>query len=270
VVTNLNCDSEALKTYFDHVFVENIESKKNRNIKLNSIRYCSSEKGAYIDCDTEICGDLSPIFTCLDRFDLVLKLNPRPTNKDYEIAEGLPGNLFPYWNGGLAFFRNEAPAKKFFSEWLKIFHEFGKRSDQPAMAKAVFENPDIRCLSVNAVWNTFPDDRSLLTTKGYNTPSRIWHYRDVKDFPDMAGKIFLHHEAVSKAVSLDSEGVEAEILSVENRYRFMCSFVYRTPWLRGGFLRGLYLAQRFGFMREVNLNRPRHRTDGQFENLKNG
>jgi hypothetical protein len=266
VITNIKLnETNLLADYFDFVHEESLDSEHNRDVKIRAIDYATFEKGAYLDCDTEVQGDLGPLFRCLDRFEIILKLNARPTNKNYRIDEGLSGNEFPFWNGGMVFFKNGPSASRFFREWLRIFYEIGKRSDQPALARTVYENPDIRYLSVNCMWNTFPDDVSLLKTKGYTTPSRIWHYRDPRDFPDVAARIFQHHSVVSAAVYQDTDKIRAEIQAIEKKYRFLCSWFYRCDVTRKCLFLALRVFWRFGFLRDYHFGRTRYREGGQFE-----
>lgn len=269
LVTNLPmARADALSSYFDHIHVERMEHARNRDAKTRAVEFASFDKGAYLDCDTEVQGDLGPLFRCLDRFEIILKLNARPTNKDYVIDEGITGNEYPFWNGGMVFFKGGASAERFFSAWRRLFYASGKRSDQPALARAVYENPDIRYLSVNCMWNTFPEDIPLLNTKGYLTHSRIWHYRDVRDFPDVAARVFRHHQNVSAAIRQESEEMREEISAIEKKYRVLCSWHYQCKLTRGCFFAVLRFCWLFGFLRDYHFGRIRYREGGQFKNLQ--
>jgi hypothetical protein len=268
VVTNLKIkDKDNLSEYFDNIYEESLNNELNRHIKTNIIDYASFAKGVYLDCDTEVCGDLSPIMACLERFDLILKLNPRPTKKNYYISQEIHGSKFPIWNAGVVFFRNNDPAKKIFADWKKYFLEMGKRSDQPALARSIYENPEIRILSVNHIWNTFPSDLVLIE-KGHKKQSMIWHYRNPKEFPDVAQKIYQHHPRVSAAIISENEVARQAVNKVGLKYRILSSPYYQNRFVRPVYLKWLKVKSKIGLMPEADLSRAKCRTGSQFEKVK--
>jgi hypothetical protein len=260
VVTDLQLgETRCLNKYFDSVRMLDMAHEQNRDIKTRSIEYAECERGAYIDCDTEVCGDLGPMFACLDRFDIILKLNPRPTNKDYNVGTGVPGYLFPFYNGGLVFFRNNDRARRFFTAWRKLYYDFGKKSDQPALAKAVYENPDVRYLTVGAVWNTFPEDVPLLRHKGFAVTPRIWHYIDPVDFPDVARRVYSHSQDILSSVCGMNAEQDAEVEQVGRKYRVLTAWYYRNRIGRFIFTEGLKLLHVCGVACSLQLKRRRYR-----------
>lgn len=142
---------DALFPYFDHVYVDEMEHRANRDVKTRAFEYAEFEKGAFLDCDTEIRGDIAPMFRCLDRYDIILKMDAQPTRKHYQVEEGISGHEFPFWNSGVIFFRKNPQTRKLFSDWQAFYHEFGKQSDQPALACALYKNPDTKALSINCL-----------------------------------------------------------------------------------------------------------------------
>ncbi len=270
VVTDLRIgDKRWLDAYFDCVHVVDMRHEQNRDIKTRCIEFADFERGAYIDCDTEICGDLGPMFECLKRFDVILKLNPRPTNKDYYVGEGVPGYLFPFYNGGLVFFRNNERVSRFFAAWRRLFYEYGKKSDQPALARAVFENPDVRYLTVGSVWNTFPDDVPLLRHKGFSVPYRVWHYIDPADFPDVAHRVFAHSAKIAPVVCGVTADQDAEIKMVIRKYRVLTAWYYRFLFPRMFFSSGLKLCHAIGLLESLQLSRRRYREGNAFGKVPN-
>ncbi|WP_291322921.1 putative nucleotide-diphospho-sugar transferase [Desulfonatronospira sp.] len=267
VVTNLKIShKERLNTYFDHIHEENLENKFNRHIKTSIIEYAPFIKGAYLDCDTEVRGDLSPILSCLERFDVVLKLNPHPSVKDYRISQDIHGSEFPMWNGGVVFFRNNKSAQRLLADWKKYFLEMGKKSDQPALARAIFENPDIRVLSVNYVWNTFPTDLAL-KKRGQSSKCRIWHYRNPQDFPEVAKNIYEHHSHISSAIQRH-HGLDQEIERIERRYSMLASPYYQSELLRPFYLKFLKILSKLRLTEMPSLSRAKHTTGQKFKRLE--
>jgi len=267
VVTNLKIShKQRLKTYFDHIHEEDLENKFNRHIKTKIIEYAPFIKGAYLDCDTEVRGDLTPILSCLERFDVALKMNPCPSVKDYRISQEIHGSEFPMWNGGVVFFRNNSAAKKLLSDWKKYFLELGKKSDQPALARAIFENSDIRVLSVNYIWNTFPTDLAQ-AKKGQDDKCRIWHYRNPQDFPKIAKNIYELHSQVSSAIQQNSD-LDQEIERIGRRYSMLASIYYQSNFLRPIYIRFLKILSRLRLIEMPDLSRIKHTTGSKFKKLR--
>ena len=269
IVTNLKISNKAiLNKYFDNVFEEDLKNEFNRYVKTNIIEYALFSKGAYLDCDTEVLDNLDPILTCLERYDVILKINPRPPSKDYHIAAGIHGTDFPMWNGGVIFFRNNVSAKKLFSDWKKYFLEMGKRSDQPALARAIYENPGIKLLSVNYIWNTFPTDLVLIKKGRQKNQSRIWHYRNPQDFPEVAKKIYQHHPVISASIKMEDDIVKEEIKKTEQKYCILSSAYYQSRWLRPFYLKYLEMLYKIGIKKKPVLTRSRHRTGAKFKKME--
>jgi hypothetical protein len=266
LVTNLKLNApESLTRYFDYVHFEKKEHRENRDAKTRAIEYATFDKGAFIDCDTVIQGDLAPMFHCLDRYDIIVKMDAQPTRKHYQVDENLTGHEFPYWNSGVIFFRRNPQTQKLFSDWRTLFHELGKQSDQPALARAIYENPNVKTLSVNCLWNTFPRDLELLKHKGHVSRSRIWHYRDPRDYPVVARPIMKIHRAITATGALVDTGLEQEVATITNRYRILCSWCYQKNLSRRVLMIALQCAWRFGLLRHLSLNRVRYREGEKFE-----
>lgn len=264
VVTNLKVGTmELLRPFFDHVFEVGMRDDQNRLVKTSVADYAPFEKCVFMDCDTQVCGSLDPMFLCLDRYDVLLKMSARPTPKDYTVPPGVPGHLFPSWNSGVIFFRNGPPARKLFADWHTNFVAMEKSSDQPALACALAQNSGLRVLPLTAVWNTFPSDTGFL--RGFK--SRIWHYRYPDSYPKLAAAIFALHSNVSGALTVRDACEADEIRDVGSKYHLMSSALYRYSVCRNLVLRPLqflHLAPR------VVLRRSKRRLGGSFERATDG
>jgi hypothetical protein len=223
-------DIKPISQNFCSIYELEMADELNRVVKTSANNYATVEKTLLLDCDTEVNGDLTPMFRCLDGFDVLVKLNPRPTLKEFSIAPGLPGTLFPMWNTGAIFFKAGAQSERLFSEWHRIFTEMQATSDQPAFARAVYENPDLKLLSLNCLWNTFPDEVALLTGKRVTLNSKIWHYRDPSHFAPAARAIFALHNKIGQEF-LRYNPESAAVDDVQSRYSLMTAW-HRIPLLR--------------------------------------
>ena len=268
VVSNLTIDKDHdIRSCFDCVVELDLAHEDNRAIKTRALHYASYDKAAYLDCDTEICGDLSPMFICLDRFDIILKQQHGSSSKQYDVAPGVPGHLFPYWNGGVVFFRKNERGTRFFDEWNRLFNEMGGRSDQPSLVRTVYENPDVRVLSVGSVWNTFKSDLPQLEKQGVKINSRIWHYRDANAYPNVARKILNIHREIFGAIRFHTEESRVDAENVAFRYRVLASRWYGNPLTRPLFLRILRLCERLSWLPRFDQIRVKRKKGEKFQRL---
>jgi hypothetical protein len=228
LITNVRFDEDEMgeRFVFDTVRWVDCASDENRLIKTNIVRYTDLEYGVYIDCDTEIRGDLEPVFQCLDRWDIAMKLGAKPTTKQYEVAPGLSSALFSEWNGGVVFFRNNERSARLFADWTEIFQREGKNRDQPALARAVHQSDwGGQLLSLNPIWNTARSDVRLL--QNGKQDSRVWHYRKAKDYPAVAPAILRMHAVFHREILRRNGSLRPEIEELERRYQFLGSRIYR-------------------------------------------
>lgn len=111
--------------------------------KLFALR-CPFERAIFVDTDTLVLGDLSPVFRLLDRFDLALH---QDVNRgwDYQLP-GVP-EAFTEFNTGVIAFRRTAAVEAFFGRWRenheRLHRERGFVNDQPAFRQTLYES-DLR------------------------------------------------------------------------------------------------------------------------------
>ncbi|MBM9513005.1 putative nucleotide-diphospho-sugar transferase [Desulfogranum marinum] len=268
VVTNLPIkDGSSLYNFFDTIVCVDLENNKNRDIKTSVIDFVSKSNCAFIDCDVEILGDLLPVVKCLERYDIAAKLTSLPTRKDYEIDNHVHGSVFPQWNSGVIFFRKNNRIEHFFRDWKKFYDALGKRSDQPGFAKAIYENPDLRMLSLGCIWNTFEIDLQLLKKQKMLNECRIWHYRDPRHFPEVAIRIFGYFEEVKGAIDYKDKKVEDEIFTIYEKYKILTSFYYRNKILRSVYTFLRHLLEAMGVSFKGKLKRVRYKEGAKFKYL---
>lgn len=267
LITNVSFVNDRIEDgyRFDKVTLLGMESQENRYVKTSIVDYTDLEYGVYVDCDTEVRGCLDPVFDCLDKFDLAIKHCPKPTRKEYEVAPGLSSRLFPEWNGGVIFFRNNARTKQLFRDWCEVFRREGKNRDQPALARAIYHSEwGGRLLSLNSIWNTFRADVRLFEN-GIDD-SRIWHYRKPEEWPAVAPSICAAHAIFRPVVENANPGMAGEIEELGRRYLFLSSSFYRIlcrhPRLRRGGLRAAAALMSINLLPRFNLERS-HRVGGE-------
>jgi hypothetical protein len=151
-LTNIPLSHEPIVQWVDRLIHRDEPSDRNRLVKTSVLDFAECERVLYLDADVEVTGDLSPAWTLLERFDVLLQGHPVPVHKPFELSPGVPGALFPHFSGGLFFLRNDRPAREFLANWQMRLQQSGLDHDQPALARTVFDLPATRLLVLNSIW----------------------------------------------------------------------------------------------------------------------
>jgi hypothetical protein len=175
LVTNIPIDPGSVADRFDRVVVRDEPADRNRLMKTSVLDVVEAPMMIYLDADAEVVGELGPAFTMLERFDVVLRQHPVPVNKPFELAPGIPGQLFPHMSGGMFLLRDGEHARRFLAQWQRRMIESGLSRDQPALARAVYDLPELPILMLNAVWLADEFEHETLFTEKHEQP-RIRHY----------------------------------------------------------------------------------------------
>jgi hypothetical protein len=149
-------------------------TKQNRHEKTSIYKHSAFDLTLYLDCDTMVLADLSPIPNYLHYFDLLLSPSYRPAKKERRILDGkLRYPEDGYFNTGVFAFRRGKVVEEFFSLWNERYHALGYVQDQPALMEA-YSLGSVRMFPLLGKWNT--GDR-------WNDSSHarqeiiIWHYK---------------------------------------------------------------------------------------------
>lgn len=174
-------------------FVDKVEG-------LLSIPY---ERTVYLDTDIHVCGDLSELFSLLERYDFAYVHAPqrytRTRNKDGSVAAerwqppGVP-SCFTQPNSGVMAFRNSRAVQKVFREWLRIYRKQRKSfprpgQDQAALQQALYESR-VQSYVLPTEFNLRTNRPATLSTR-----VRVLHGRP-DDFVSLEREVNLHPESM--------------------------------------------------------------------------
>ena len=265
LVTNIPVDPASVAGSFDRVFVREEPTDRNRLAKTSALEFVAAERMIYIDADAEVVGDLEPAFTMLERFDVILRMHPVPVNKPFELAPGIPGQLFPHMSGGMFLLRNDEPARQFLSQWQRRMVESGLSRDQPALARAVYDLPDLRVLMLNVVWLADEFEFEALFTDKHEPP-RIRHY--ARPHTDLAVARRLRDTLETLLPSLDDAmrtdaALAEDVQRIQEKYRRLMHPLFASRLTRRAYLSA---AHRWGIWRhgiEVNITDRRATARGR-------
>ncbi len=183
IVTNVPIENIKYKNIDLFTYVEyiNAPAGENRKWKLSMNLVTPFLKTIFLDCDTEVCEKIEPLFEVLEYNPIALKCNNYPTARPVEIFG--KDNIYyglSHWNSGvIAFNKAESKIEVFFQTWRDNYHRLNEKGDQFSLMKTVYESQDINPLPLSVVWNArdpITDEELLL--KNFPGKMRIYHYRE--------------------------------------------------------------------------------------------
>lgn len=118
--------------------------------KVYWMKHSPFDDTLFLDHDTYMCGDVSPVFDLLSRFDLCAA--PDVGRQDTS-ADSVPKPMTQFNTGVLAYRKNER-TDAFFDLWWKLLDELNDPwGDQPMFLTALYRSPDIHMGTMLREWN---------------------------------------------------------------------------------------------------------------------
>ena len=108
--------------------VGEIESPHYRS-KVDYSVHTPFDRTLYLDTDTRVLEDITPVFDLLDRFDLALAHASNRVTRLQTWRTTLPRS-FPQFNAGVFLYKKTPAVMSLLDEWVSSFHAAGFRSDQ--------------------------------------------------------------------------------------------------------------------------------------------
>lgn len=241
LITNAPPAWTLLLEEFDHVEHRNEPTERNRFAKIRVYAATDSDRVLYLDADAEVRGDLTPLFGFLERHDLLLRAFDLPSKFRHLLREDLDGQLYPqFWGGMFCFRRNEA-TRKFFAAWEDRYITSGLARDQPALARAIFDVPEVRLSPMNATWGIFSAN---LPSYPANRPApRIYHYADVSDDQEVLRRCRGILQELLLRLPESAQHAQG-LAQTQRRFTRISSLAYRSPLLRTAALRWWWRSDR--------------------------
>lgn len=213
---------------FDDVIVQ--PQAENSGFAKFQIYEHAEENNLFLDCDTEIWGQLDVLGAI--PFDMAVRVLNRPTKKSYELAAGLMATESGVCelNSGVFFFRKSDACASFFRRWGAYYEDMGLRPDQPSMLRAFVDEPQLRLLPLAPNWNARPlqkEGTDLPLIQAAPGAVRVMHYRNPAWWPDAGVRLSeVFFDAEWQFTTSDAAMQETRA-SFEARFR-----LYRHPLFR--------------------------------------
>lgn len=175
VSVTLFTDQSIDSAYIDNV-VQISPGKYPFYDRIDYFRRTPYEKTIYIDTDTYIVGDITPIFEMLGRFDIAAAHNvDRDSAADHMSGETIDlavPESFPEYQCGLIGYQNNEVVQHLFNDWQSRYKPYRDKDaiDQPHFREALYNNP----VSIG----TLPPEYNVLVNLGailYND-AKLIHY----------------------------------------------------------------------------------------------
>jgi hypothetical protein len=148
---------------------------RNRNAKTSVYQLSPFDLTLFLDCDTMVLGDLSPISGYLEYFDVLLSAVYNPDrNPKRKILDGKYHYTSDgHFNSGVFGFRRGEEVETFFNLWNERFHALGYRLDQPALVEAYCLSK-VRMFPLSFKWNCGDKWADLTAARDLLV---VWHYK---------------------------------------------------------------------------------------------
>lgn len=184
IVTNIPVSdvlAETGKPLFDYISFSNDALDKNRKYKLSLDKISPFEETIFLDADTEIRRDLSPMFEILRHHPIAARPRVNATKWCFPLwgRESTDFGLCEYNSGVIGFVRSHPLVNHFFESWASNYSFMGDFHDQGSFMRSVYNEDYIPILPLSGEWNATDRngaDRKLLSA----SPERVFvfHYRE--------------------------------------------------------------------------------------------
>ncbi|MFB6294866.1 MAG: hypothetical protein ABEI97_03835 [Candidatus Nanohaloarchaea archaeon] len=151
---------------------------------IDCLRRTPYDRTLFLDTDTYVAADISPVFDLLERYDICLAHAPNwKAMADYGSLWGEAPETFPLFNTGVVLYRDTPEVIDLFARWEDLYEEnFADTTDQISFRAALWE-------SDASVGTLQPNFNCFYKFPGWvNGRVRVLHGRDddVMDWQELA------------------------------------------------------------------------------------
>lgn len=131
--------TEEVMSFFDLVIINEEINNYIYLSKIIGLQNSPFEKTVFLDSDTFVCADISPLFEILEMADIATtqEKSYHTTNKINNIRFK---NIIPEFNSGVIVLKKNSLTEKLLLDWFNICKENNISNDMPGLREAIFEN----------------------------------------------------------------------------------------------------------------------------------
>lgn len=130
---------EEVRSFFDVVITNKEIDKYIYLSKIIGIQNSPFERTIFLDSDTFVCADISPLFEILEMVDIATT-----QEKSYHTTNKLSNikfkSIIPEFNSGVIVIKKNEVTSKLLSDWLNICEDSKILNDMPGLREAIFKN----------------------------------------------------------------------------------------------------------------------------------
>lgn len=147
---------------FDHVVKvpkSRVSDRMVLSARMLALMHTPFSRTLYLDGDTQICGDITDMFSVLDYYDIGMVYT---THRIWRNDPNIYGVEIPDWlpefNGGMMLYRKSGTVFRMFSDWRHLHLEMGKWNDQMALRTTLWryiQNYDLKVYALPCEYNVW-------------------------------------------------------------------------------------------------------------------
>jgi len=150
--------------------------------KVDYIYETPYQRTLFLDADTRIFEDITPMFELLDRFDIALAYDyGRGRQRQKKLNSGL-SSFLPV-NSGVILYKSTSSVLEFLKTWKKAYHEEGNKHDQYTLRKLLWLS-DLKVWVLAPEYNCRPKS-CIKALKSAELTPKILHLNEFKEEADI-------------------------------------------------------------------------------------
>jgi lipopolysaccharide biosynthesis glycosyltransferase len=134
--------TEAVNAFFDYVITEEELHMHLYLAKIIGMQRSPFDNTIFLDSDTFVCADISPIFELLQIADIATT-----QERSYHTTENIENirfkNIIPEFNSGVILYKKNNVTTKLLSDWLQICIDNNIKNDMPGLRESILRNFDV-------------------------------------------------------------------------------------------------------------------------------
>lgn len=131
--------SKEVYAFFDEVIIHNEMKQYNYLAKVLGIQLSPFDRTIFLDTDTFICDDISPLFELMELVDIATSIEKSHHTTD-KIKNIRFKNIIPEFNSGVIVYRKNEITERLFKDWFQVCVDNKMGNDMPGLREAVIKN----------------------------------------------------------------------------------------------------------------------------------
>jgi len=150
--------------------------------KVDYIYDTPYQRTLFLDADTRICEDITPMFDLLNRFDIALAYDYGRGRQRQKTLNAGQASFLPM-NSGVILYKSTEPVIKFLKTWQKAYHNEGSKHDQYTLRKLLWLS-DLKVWVLAPEYNCRPKS-CIKALKSAEITPKILHLNEFKEEADI-------------------------------------------------------------------------------------